>query len=268
MREALLRFIDSKRGGEGRDFIRSRTIAAIYGKKPKREEIDDELVDEVTQRAYVRAREAESPPWTIGGIPGWVVRLTRREWADYVRELAPDRKHIDPRGDAYAWADRRAPGTDWGAQAHLVMKWLRRQLGDNPAKWATFELMWAHNVEGYTLDELAKKHHTTAQALADRFLRLRNELGPKVRLMDREKPRRAILLLLWIGGPIALLVVAIVLFLYAMRTVPPPPVQPPPKPVPSASASAGPAPSFDQALPPTGEVPTTGGGAEKPGGKK
>ena len=105
--------------------------------------------------------------------------------------------------------------------------------------------MCAHEIEGHSLQDLAREHGTTAQALANRIYRLRKKLGAQVALIDREKPRRNALLFLLLLGAVA--VIALALTLYSWLQTPPlrTPVLLPPVHV----HTVPPAPVFNQALP-------------------
>jgi hypothetical protein len=70
-------------------------------------------------------------------------------------------------------------------------------------------MMVQHHVEGFSLEELAKEHRTTAEAIAARMYRLSKELGPKAKLMDRERPRRAILFFMFLVGAAAAVVIVL-----------------------------------------------------------
>jgi DNA-directed RNA polymerase specialized sigma24 family protein len=153
-----------------------------------------------------------------------------------------------------AWiADRHSPPTDERARARLIHDWLAARIGDNPAKVQTLALMKQHEVDGFTLPELAAREKTTERALANRFYKLRKELAPQVRLLDDERTRRnALWLILFLGG--AALIALVVWLLLSLR----PPARPetpvvPPPPKPTASAVAPP-PVFNQALPPPPET--------------
>jgi hypothetical protein len=86
--------------------------------------------------------------------------------------------------DVFNWSDRHAPATDYGAREHLLCKLLERWL-DNPVKRQTFRMMFQANLEGYSLEELARMYLKTPDAILARIQKLRNALGPKVALMDR-----------------------------------------------------------------------------------
>jgi hypothetical protein len=250
MREALRRFVSRAEKGEGRDFVRSVVVRKLYGSSAKKGQIDEELVGEIVSMAVLRALDTKTLPLTTAGIRGWIWRLTRCAVADYFEDRKGDKKYLDRGADPVNWADRHQPGTDWGAREHLIVKWLEQQIGDDPVRKETLRLMMEHNVAGKSLEELARENRTTEQALASRFHKLRKELGPKVSIMDRERPRRAILLLLFFG---ALAVIGIILFALWRTVAPvPPPQLPIPRPIPSASAR--PAPTFDQALPPRNDL--------------
>jgi hypothetical protein len=254
VREALHRFVGSRKDGQGARFISAIIVTKLYGPHPKPSRVDQDLVDQLTSMAVERALKAKTPPWTVGGIPGWVVRVTRCAIADYFRDpkRKKDRKNLARGVDPVNWADRHQPETDWGAREHLITKWLETQIGGDPVEKDTFRLMFEHNVVGRPLEELARENDTTQQALASRFYKLRMELAPKVSLMDREKPRRAILLLLFFGG--LAVVVAILVALWRGIVSVPPPQLPEPRPVPSVSAA--PLPTFDQAPPRNDLTPT------------
>jgi hypothetical protein len=124
------------------------------------------------------------------------------------------------------------------------VKWLEGQLGDDPVRRQTFRLMFLHHVEGYSLEELAKEHRTNPHAIAQRIYKLSKELGPKVALMDRERPRRAILFFLWLFGA-AVAAVVVLLIVALVRRADRPAIVPEvydaaPAPSASANADAGP----------------------------
>ena len=81
---AIVHFVESRKKKEGRDFVRFTVVRRLYG-KTKTAMVDDALVDDLTHLAIVRALEAESPPWTVMGVPGWVRRVTMRT----IRGLLP-----------------------------------------------------------------------------------------------------------------------------------------------------------------------------------
>ena len=144
--------------------------------------------------------------------------------------------------------------TDERARARLLHEWLAKQIGDDPRKVATLELMYRHEVEGHAIGDLADEQKTTPAALYNRFHKLRQELGPKVRRMDDEQTRRSVILaLLLLGFGV---VVALVLWLLGVFPPPPPPAVPPHEAAPSATVVAPP-PVLNQALPPpsSSEVP-------------
>jgi DNA-directed RNA polymerase specialized sigma24 family protein len=241
---ALRRFLASKQKDEGRQFVWGVVVLRLYGPRPKK--INEELVEDITHLAIVRALEARTPPWTEGGIRGWVRRLTKCAVADYFRDQEDDEENLEPGVEVADLAsDRHGPHTDWGAREHLVAKYLESQIGDDAYKKESFRLMMENGVAGRSLDELAAEHGTTPTALSNRFLRLRKELAPRVSIMDREKPRRTILLALFFLGAAAL--VGLAIDLWSRLFTPPPPL--PILPVPSASAAPAPAPTFDNALP-------------------
>ena len=241
---AVRRFLGSRHRDEGPRFIRGVVIKRL--RKQGRGGITKELVDEITAMAALQATELRWPPWTMAGIPGWVTRLTHRAVAAYFRERKSDREYLerDVNVDDVA-GNRHGPATDWRAREYLILKFMESLIGDDPRDQQTFELMWAKEIDGFSVDELAAKHGMTPNALSLRFHKLRDELSPKVAIMDREKPRRAFFIFLILGG------IAAVLFAiwYLLQ---PAPARPDPTPPPAPSATAGPAPvpTFNQALPP------------------
>jgi DNA-directed RNA polymerase specialized sigma24 family protein len=247
IRAALTRFIESRDRVQGRSFIRGVVVKKLYGKNPHK--IDPDLVDELTQLAAIRALEAKTPPLTERGIPGWVSRVSRRAIAEFFRGRQDDKAYLNRDVDAAEeGGDRHEPAPDWGAREHLIAKFLEDRIGDDARRKDTFRLMMEHEVAGHDLADLAAANRTTPSALKSRFYKLRKELVPAVSIMDKEKPRRAILLALLFGGLLA--VVAMVVALWSWLQPAPPPVPPPPAPVPSASASAAPEPTLDIARPP------------------
>ncbi len=240
IKDAVARFLVSTKDDEGDAFIRGAVIDKLYPSADDRKKIDDALVDDLTQEAHLQAVEIRWPPWTKGGIPGWVKRLTHRTVFHYFRTKKREAKYIDPDVDPVDLrADRAFPKTDFGARAHFIAKHLERLIGDSPAKKQTLRLMFLRD-EGYSIDELARENGTTPGALSLRIHKLRKELLPKIRVMDDEKKRLMILVVLWGGG--ALLILAVIAWLWAQPSaVPPAPLSPPPVP----TASAAPAPTLD-----------------------
>jgi DNA-directed RNA polymerase specialized sigma24 family protein len=239
---ALLMFLASPDPKKGEDFIR-RVIVKKLGR-----DLDPDLMSELRQHAYLRALDAQSPPWTEAGIPAWVGRVTRRAIADYFRARKDDDENLDPDARASDWLDRHAPKSDWGAREHLIGKWLEKEIGPDPRRRETFKLILEHEIAGKPLGELAVEHGTTETALSNRFHKLRKELAPKVARMDEEKPRRFVLLALFGFGFAALVAVLCWLMLVLFPHAPPPPRM---LPEPAPTVSAAPAPTFDQALPTT-----------------
>jgi DNA-directed RNA polymerase specialized sigma24 family protein len=246
---ALHLFLSSKEKKKGEDFLRSVIVRKLGP------DLEPDLMDELVQLARTRALDARSPPWTVGGIPSWVGRVTRRAIADYFRAREDDEENLDPDAHAHDPFDRHAPQTDWGAREHLIAKWLEKQIGPDPRRRETFKLILEHEIADKSLKELAVEYGTTERALANRFHKLRKELAPKVALMDQEKPRRTVLLALFFLGACAFVAV-----LYALWHLWLPPAPPPPRmlPEPAPTASAAPAPTFDQALPTTPAVNDAG----------
>jgi len=237
---ALRRFLASREKDEGNDFIRGVIIRKL-GK-----DIEPALLDDLVQLAHVDALEAKSPPWTVHGVRGWVFRVTRRAIAHYFRARKDDEENLDPDADPVDWSDRHGPQTDWGARELLITNWLATQIGDDPVRVKTFRLMVEHEVHGRTLGELAAENRTTEGALSSRFYKLRQELIPRLALMDQEKPRRAILLLLFL---FAVGVLAALLYLLLRGPTPVAPAATPAlRPAPTATASVV-EPTFDNALP-------------------
>jgi DNA-directed RNA polymerase specialized sigma24 family protein len=150
-------------------------------------------------------------------------------------------------------ADKNSPPTDERARARLIHDWLARQIGDRPAKVHTLALLKEHEVDGFSLAELAEREKTTERALANRFHKLRKELLPKVRRMDDERTRRSVLWLLLLLGGTALVALFVWLLLGVLPSARPDPSSSPPLPVPSLSAVAPP-PVFNQALPAPSET--------------
>ena len=118
-------------------------------------------------------------------------------------------ERVEPAARTEWIADRSSPPTDERARARLLHDWLATQIGDSPAKVHTLGLLKEHEVDGFTLGELAKRERTTERALANRFHKLRKELEPKVRLLDDEQTRRSVLWLLLLLGATAVLALAV-----------------------------------------------------------
>ena len=257
---ALHRFLASRKDKEGRDFIEGVIVERLAGKGAKKEEVDHDLLDDLTQLAWVRAREGESLPWTEWGVKPWVRRVTKRAIAEYFRGGEDDRENLVKGVSVEETSDSHAEKTDYGAREHLIAKWLEGQCeGDAVAK-RDFALMMEHEVVGRSLAELAVAHDTTEQALANRFYRLRKRLIPRVALMDEEKPRKFAIF----GGIFAFFggLVAVVIYVVWLHYFAPPPPPPPLPELPAPSASAAPGPEFDNALPtqpaPSAEPPDAG----------
>jgi hypothetical protein len=243
---ALLRFLESKDRDRGRAFIRGVVLHKLYGKK--RKGIDTDLVDELTQMAWLRALEARMPPWTEWGIPGWVARVTKRTIADSFRMREADEKELEPGVDVGELpGDRHGPHTDWGAREHLIAKYVEELIGDDAGKKHTFRLMMEKEVVGRSVQELAVQEGTTPNALSLRFTKLRKELYPDVATMDEEKPRRTVILtvLLFSGLGVLVAIAAVLWSLLAPAQLRPEPPPPPP------TATTAPSPSLDIAQPPT-----------------
>ena len=261
--EELARFLWSRDRREGQSFIRGVIVVRLYGDAPDPKDVDERLVDNIASDAWTRAVNSKSPPLFVPAVRRWVARVTVCAIADHFRHDEKDRAWLDRAFDVLGWTDRHAPGTDWGAREHLICKWLERQLGDDPRKRETFLMMVKHNVQGFSLKDLAQEFHTTEKAIERRIHKLRKELAPKVAVMDREKPRRAILFFFL---P-AVVAVAIALILWwLLGPAARPPVPPHVAPLPSATASAEPAPSFDQAQPTNDLAAPADASTAKPGG--
>jgi hypothetical protein len=172
--------------------------------------------------------------------------VTRCAIADYFRNEEDDDEYLDRDAEASDWLDRHAPQTDWGARELLICKWLEKQLGDDPVRRRTFALMMEHNVVGRPLEDLAIENDTTPTALANRMHKLRKELAPRLALMDQEKPRRAVFLLLFLFG--AGVLAAILYFLLRGPIPITPTATPVLGPAPTATASVV-EPTFDNAFP-------------------
>jgi DNA-directed RNA polymerase specialized sigma24 family protein len=237
---ALRRFLASREKDEGDDFIKGVIIRKL-GK-----DIEPALLDDLVHLAHVEALEAQSPPLTVYGVRGWMFRVTRRAIAHYFKARKDDDENLEPGAEVSDWTDRHAPQTDWGARELLITNWLGKQIGDDPVRVKTFRLMVEHEVHGRTLGELAAENRTTEGALSSRFYKLRQELIPRLALMDQEKPRRAIFVLLFL---FACGVIAAVLYLLLLGPTPIAPTATPVlRPAPTTTASVV-EPTFDNALP-------------------
>ena len=243
VKTALLEFLASRERKKGRDYIKGVIIRKLG------QDIEPDLLDDLAQYAMHEALEARSPPWTVGGIPGWVGRVTRRQIAHYFQARQDDQENLDPDAHAHDPSDRHAPQTDWGAREQLICKWLEKEIGPDPRRRETFKLILEHEIADKSLKELAIEHRTTERAIANRIHKLRKELAPKVALMDEEKPRRFVLLALFGLGFAAVLFVLYLLLQPLLSPARPPPPAMVPAPVPTLSAA--PLPVFDQALPTT-----------------
>ncbi len=278
---AILAFIASRKQHEGRDFV-IRTVKASLGA-----DIPLAMLEDIVQASLTEAVECRWPPWLESKVPAWLARLTRRQITAYFRKEKgrPDDtskrpqptarpreaasrnleaakldarvdgadgghfERVEPAARTEWIADKNSPPTDERARARLIHDWLARQIGDSPAKVHTLGLLKEHEVDGFTLPELAKREKTTERALANRFHKLRKELEPKVRLMDDERTRRSVFWLLLLLGATAVIALVVWFFLVVLPSARPDPSFSPPLPVPSASAVAPP-PVFNQALPP------------------
>jgi DNA-directed RNA polymerase specialized sigma24 family protein len=266
IKDAVVRFLASRREDEGDAFIRGVVIAKLYPTADDRKQADEALVDDLTQRAGLKALEIRWPPWTLAGVRGWVKRLTHRTVFAYFREKKREEKYIARDVDPADLSGSQAfPKTDYGARAHLIYKYMARLIGDDPVKVKTLRLMYLRD-EGHSIEELARENGMTPGALSLRIHKLRKELAPKISIMDDEKKRLMILVGFWGGGP--LLVIAIALWLW-LHPSPQPPAPPAPRPVPTASAS--PAPTLDiardtpaRAAPDAATVDTTPDAAPRP----
>jgi hypothetical protein len=238
MRADLQRFLASRKQNEGRAFLRSVVVKRLGP------DIEPALLDELVQLAATRCMEAKSPPVLVLRIKSWAAIVTRRAIVEYFRGGEDDQRNLN-RDVNVADLSERQPGTDWGARGHLLDKWLEAQLGPDDTRRHTFNLMCEHNLHGRSLEELAAREGTTANALSARFYKLRNELAPKLAAMDDEKKRPMLLFALFLGG-FALLAVIVVLLWHLL--VPPSgaPLPPAPPAVPSATFTE---PTFDQAQP-------------------
>jgi DNA-directed RNA polymerase specialized sigma24 family protein len=273
---AIYQFAGSRKPKEGRDFV-LRVIKEGLGP-----DVSGEIVEEVVQATLAEALECRWLPWFEHKVPAWFARITRRQIARYFygderrdRKPKPGQpKKPDPTarphdavtrnvrlansGDDAApgervdpaertdWVpDHRLPPTDERARARLLHDWLAKHIGDDPRDVKTLELMKEHAVDGFTLAELAARERTTERALANRFHKLRKELGPRVRRMDDERTRRSVFLALILLG--FGVFVALLLWLLGVFTPPAPPAVPPHEAAPSATVVAPPV--FNQALP-------------------
>ena len=250
--EALDAFLSSRRTDEGMGYVRRILVRKLYWNRRK-QDIDDDLINELLQQTCIRALEAarRRPAWTRWSIPGWVKRLTHRTvyWYFHDREdddenLAPD---VDPAdlGGSHAF-----PRPDEGARAHFICKYLEPLIGDDPVRIETFRLMCKHALDGFSVEELAREAGTTPNALSLRIFKLRKELGPKISIMDDEKKRMLVLVPFW-GAAFVVLAILVAWLLGWLTPAPPVHALPPPAP----TASVAPAPTFDQAFPPDAAAP-------------
>ena len=176
----LNRFLRSHDPDEGIAFMRKVIIARLRKLLKRRGrtdvKIEVELVDEIAQRAFTEAIEMRWPPWTPFGIEGWVTRICHRSIAAHYKGQKRHNERTDDSVDVDELpGDRAFPETDYGARAHLLVKFMEHQLDGDPAKEKTFRLMWAHHNDGFTLEELAAREGTTPNALSARFYRFRVE---------------------------------------------------------------------------------------------
>jgi DNA-directed RNA polymerase specialized sigma24 family protein len=183
--DPLTRFMRSAQDDEGPAYVRGIVVHRVYGDNHDPRDVDQQYVDELASDVAARAFEARSSPPDFDGIRRWLPRLVKSALADRTRREERERARIDRAADAYDWADRNAPGTDWGAREHLLCKLLDLWL-DNPVKRETFRMMFQTNLEGHTLAEVARMCLKTRKAIEMRTRKLRNELAPKVAVMDRQ----------------------------------------------------------------------------------
>jgi DNA-directed RNA polymerase specialized sigma24 family protein len=179
---------------------------------------------------------------------------------------AENAPRVEPRERTEWIRDRASPPTDERARARLIHDWLAAQIGSDPRKVHTLGLMKEHEVDGFTLGELAERERTTERALANRFHKLRVELAPKVALMDDEKTRRMVFFFLIFGGIGFVIAFAIALWLLFFSPPPVAPAEPALRPAPSASAVPAPPPEFDNANPT--EPPLGDASRTEPPGKR
>jgi DNA-directed RNA polymerase specialized sigma24 family protein len=279
VRGAILLFVSSRKENEGRDFV-VRAVERKLGNG-----VAPAMLEDIVQASLAEAVECRWPPWTVGGVPSWLARLTRRQVAAYFRaergqkkrkpgqpdepeptarprsatarnaeaarlDAHDDAEHaprVEPRERTEWIRDRTSPPTDERARARLIHDYMARLIGDDPRKVDTLELMKEHAIDGFSLAELAAREKTTERALANRFHKLRKELAPQVRVMDDEKKRRTILALVLLFFVGALLAIFFWLW-HALAPPPAPPAVPELAPRPSASAPLLP-PVFDNANP-------------------
>jgi DNA-directed RNA polymerase specialized sigma24 family protein len=285
MHAAILAFVSSRKDNEGRDFV-TRVVKARLGADIPRAMLEDIVQATLTEAVECRWPPwfaSKVPAWLARLTRRQITAYFRKEQGrqDEKKNKKKATKKPDPTArprDARSrnlesakldartdgadgghfervepaarteWiADRSSPPTDERARARLLHDWLATQIGDSPAKVHTLGLLKEHEVDGFTLGELAKRERTTERALANRFHKLRKELEPKVRLLDDEKTRRSVLWLLLLLGATAVLALALWL-LGVLSPARPAPSFSPALPVPSVSAVAPP-PVFDQALP-------------------
>jgi len=179
-------FLRRRDPGAGVAYIRGIIVNRELGDKADPEKIDQLLVEELASDVIARGLRAANCPPDADGIRRWLPELVKNAAIDRSRRDQKDRGWIDRGADAYAWADRRAPGTDWLARAWLLDRCLDRWLAGDPAHEQTFEMMCRKHLHGWSLDDLAELYPLTPNAISLRIRKLRDQLAPKVAVMDRE----------------------------------------------------------------------------------
>jgi DNA-directed RNA polymerase specialized sigma24 family protein len=250
MRRAVSALVGSKQGQELiKSFIHERLGPGIQ----------PELFEDLVQGASVEAITSKWLPLLAGGMQAWLRRLTRRTIAQHFKGEQVHRKYLDREKDAEQERDRDDHGTDVAARELRILSWLRTVITDARDQ-QTLALMFEHEEAGVPLADLAAREKTTPSGLSNRFYKLRLKYAPHLSIMDDEPKRRAVLLALLLFG----LGAVVVFVVWLLRGPPAPPPPAPPAPSATVAPSAGPAPTFDQALPPPPTPPSPPRGPDKP----
>jgi DNA-directed RNA polymerase specialized sigma24 family protein len=283
MHAAILAFVSSRKEGEGRDFVIGVVKTRLGADVPRAmlEDIVQASLTEAVECRWPPWFASKVPAWLRRLTHRQIATYFRKEKGrtdEKKKKEEPDPtarpreaaarnleaakleagadgdgaghfgQRVEP-AERTGWiADRSSPPTDERARARLIHDWLARQIGDSPAKVHTLGLLKQHEVDGFSLAELAKRDKTTERALANRFHKLRKQLVPEVRRMDDERTRRSVIWLLLLLGATVFIALFVWLLLGVLAPSRPPPSSSPPLPVPSLSAVAPP-PVFNQALP-------------------
>jgi DNA-directed RNA polymerase specialized sigma24 family protein len=214
----------------------------------------------------------KSPPERLEAMYGWLSTIARRVVADFLTKrnrrkeyegpMPPEQRdeggdettHDDgsgieaPKVPTELLFDPRESDDEEEAEVDgwLVRQWIARQVENNPRDRETFDILLEYAQGEKTYEEIASERGMTSTALRSRIFEFKRKYVPRYK-----RWRNRALVWVFLGGVVAVVVAAILLWLLLRpAAIGPDPSKVPPRPAPVPSATASAPPPFEPAEPP------------------